>query len=237
MGEPLIAFAAQLGDDPLETSIDDFARVLSVTVADVRGVLGATRASIGGLLRTIRPFVQLYAGESAARHFVTGGGLSTVEDVVKALSALGIEFPDDLALFVRRCREAGSVEAVAKEIRVDLAALNAALEELGAPYVPIDLKAEHQATLAAFLHRKEARLKEGIREAYRPQFNAGGDLTAYVAARDAPRLSLPDGVGRNFIELTQQLMEQWLDAWMKAASGRLAGARGAGAAQHSRSHF
>ena len=214
VGVPLIALSAQLGDNALDSSVDDFARVLGVPVIDIRGVLGAARTSIAVLIGTIRPFLQLLIGESAAKHFFMDGEYSTLEDVVNAVSALGIALPEDPATFVRRCRDVGSVEAIAKVLRVDLAALNVVLNQLGEPYLPIDLTSDHQATLAAFLSRKEPRLIEGIREAYRPQFEAGGNLTAYVAVRDAPRLSLPAGVGRALIELPQPLMEQWLGTWM-----------------------
>src|SRR5205814_670179 len=94
----------------------------------------------------------------------------------------------------------------------DLAALNAVLADLGSPYQVIDRTAVHQDTLAAFLQRHQALIRESVRRAYLPVFAAGGDLSAYVAARDAPLLTLPDGYGRRRLRLTQGELQEWLRA-------------------------
>jgi hypothetical protein len=54
-------------------------------------------------------------------------------------------------------------------------------------------------------------------------FLAGGDLAPFVAARDAPRPALPEGIGLTAIALPQAEMAAWLDAWM-AARGVVAAA-------------
>ena len=214
IGVPLLAFVAQLGADPLARTYQDYAQVLDVPVEDVRGVLGAARASVGTLLRTIRPFIFVYAGETAAASFVPGAGLMTDEDVIRAVDALGLSLPTTSAELVKLCREAGNLQGVALALRVDLAALNGAIGALGPPYVPIDLTERHQGALAGFLMRKEPLLRESIRQTFRPAFAAGADLAAYVAARDAPRPALPEGFGLNAIELSNAEMVGWLDGWM-----------------------
>jgi hypothetical protein len=72
VGEPLVAFAAELGIHALDSSYDDYAAVLNVPAEDIKGFLGAARASIGSLLRTLRPVVRMFAGEEEARRFVPG---------------------------------------------------------------------------------------------------------------------------------------------------------------------
>ena len=178
-------------------------------------MLGAARASIAALLRTLRPFVALAAGEEAARGFVPGAALATDDDVVRALephAALLAAPPLDL---IRRCREAGEVEPVALGLGVNLAALNAVLARLGPPYASVDLTARHQDTLARFLDRKEAFIRESIRATFRPNFNRAEDLADYVARRDTPRPTLPDGFGLRAIELPQVQLSEWLAAWME----------------------
>lgn len=61
-------------------------------------------------------------------------GLITEHDVAEAVAELGDWVSVDPADLIRRCRESGTVEAVAIALRVNLAALNAALEALGPPY-------------------------------------------------------------------------------------------------------
>ena len=213
LGEPLLAFAAQFGTDPLACNYEDYARVLDVPVEDVRGVLGATRASISNLLRFVRPFAMLFAGEETGRDFVVGAGVSTVEDILRNLRALAEALPVAPEDLVRRCREALDLEAIALGLRVDLATLNAILVALGPPYTPIDLTERHKNTLALFLDRREPLVRESIRATYRPRFERGEDLEKYVAARDAPRPTLPDGFGLRKIELPQSQLAMWLDAW------------------------
>ena len=60
--------------------------MLNVPLHDIRGFLGAARASIGNLLRTLRPLVTYYAGEEAGDRFVPGAGLVSEDDVEGALS-------------------------------------------------------------------------------------------------------------------------------------------------------
>ena len=214
LGEPLLAFAAQLGAEPLACNYEDYARVLDVPVEDVRGVLGATRASISNLLHFVRPFAMLFAGEETGSAFVLGAGVSTVDDIVQNLRAHAEALPVAPEDLVRRCQEARDLEAIALGLRVNLPALNAILGALGRPYAPIDLTERHKNTLALFLDRKEALVRESIRATYWPRFERGEDLTEYVAARDAPRPTLPDGFGLREIELPQSRLALWLDAWM-----------------------
>ena len=74
IGEPLLAFAAELGAHALDSSYEDYAAVLNVPVEDIKSFLGAARASIGKLLRVLRPLVGMFVGEEEASRFVPGSG-------------------------------------------------------------------------------------------------------------------------------------------------------------------
>ncbi|RJT30822.1 hypothetical protein D3227_29940 [Mesorhizobium waimense] len=214
IGEPLLAFAAELGARALDSSYEDYAAVLGAPIEDIRGFLGAARASIGNLLRTLRPLVAVFAGPEAASRFVPGLGLATEDDVVAALKLENHHLPVGHEEIVRRCRESADLAAIAVSLRIDLAKLNAELAALGPPYEPLDLTDRHVATLATFLIRNEPLIRESIRQSFRTRFDAGEDLTNYVAARAAPRLALPANYGITETELPQVRMQKWLDNWM-----------------------
>jgi hypothetical protein len=214
IGEPILAFAAQLGPDALSSSHEDYAAILNAPVEVIGRVLGAARASIGNMLRTLRPFIALFAGREAAAAFVTGGGLQSEDDVRVSVRALAHVLPMEPDSLVTRCREAGEVEPVAIALGVDLAQLNAAIERLGAPYAVVDLTDRHQATLAAFLTRKDRFIRESLRATFKPKFDLETDLSEYVHARDASLPPLPENFGRRAISLNQDIMQVWLDRWM-----------------------
>jgi hypothetical protein len=215
IGEPLQLFAAQLRPDPLACTETDYAEVLEATIEEIRGVLGSARAALAALLRTLRPFAVLYGDEGTGRAFAPGGGLGSEDDVLQALTALGAALPVPPAEMLQRGRQ-GDVRAVAIGIGVDLAALNAVLATMGSPYGPVDLTELHRDALSTFLTRREASVRESIRLAFRGTFEAGGDLSAYVTARDAPRPAMPDGFGLTSITLPQTLMTGWLASWLAA---------------------
>lgn len=214
IGEPLLAFAAELGAHGLTASVDDFAAILNVPVGEVKSVLGAARASITDLLRTIRPFIAYFAGLEEADRCVAGSGMAHENDLIAALDRIADRLPEPPKDLVRRCRDTSEVATIAIRLRVDLGRLNEVIAALGAPYVAIDLAGRHQATLATFLGRKESVIRESIRETFRPAFHAGEILSGYVAARDAARPTLPTDFGLQHVELTTAEMQGWLDQWM-----------------------
>ena len=214
VGEPLLAFAAELGVIGLSASFDDYASILGVPADEIRNVLGAARASIASLLRTIRPIVAYLLGLEQAERFVVGTGLTSEEEVVAALDGSGDALPEPPRDIVRRCRDSGDVAAIAIALRMDLRRLNEVLASLGTPYAEIDLTSRHQATLAAFLSRKEAPVRESIRVSYREAFESGASLAPYVTARDTARPELPLGYGTEHVDLSSDTMQGWLDDWM-----------------------
>lgn len=221
IGEPLLAFAAELGADPLSASYEDFAAVLNVPVEDVRGFLGAARASIGNLLRSLRPFVSYFAGPAEADRFVPGAGLVSEDDVAGALTTVAEHLPIRPQELLGRCRETKDLATIAAALQVDLAAFNQRLVDLGPPYQPVDLTERHTATLAAFLTRKEPQIRESLRQSFWPRFVAGENLGAYVEARATPRPVLPQDFGIRAIELTQAQMQDWLEGWMQEREAKL----------------
>jgi len=217
IGEPILAFAAQLGPNALASNHEDYSAILNMPVEVIGRVLGASRASIGNLLRTLRPFVALFGGQDAAADFVTGRGLHCEDEVKASLMALEHLLPVEPDSLIKRCREAGEIEPVAIALGVDLARLNAELESLGPPYTQLDFTDRHQATLSAFLTRKDRFIRESVRASFRGVFASGADLSRYVQTRDAALPILPEGFGRLAISLDQDVMQGWLDSWMTAS--------------------
>jgi len=214
VGEPLLAFAAELGAQGLSATFDDYANILGVPADEIKNVLGAARASISGLLRTIRPIIGYYAGLEVAERFVVGGGMVNEEDVVTLLDKLGSQLPEQTRDLVRRCRDTSDIAAIAIALRMELAPLNEVISTLGPPYVAIDLTSRHEATLSAFLARKEGTIRESVRASFRQAFDAGESLAKYIAARDAARPVLPPGYGTEHTDLAGDKMQSWLDDWL-----------------------
>jgi hypothetical protein len=208
IGEPLLAAAALLADRA--PTIEALSQVFDVPVEEVRGVLRDARSAGPELARLARPFLQLWSGQAAAAALAPGGGLLTEDELVAAIDAAAPQPPISGGDLVQRCRECGGIEALALSLDVDLAALNAVLTDLGPPYQVIDRTAAHQESLAAFLQRRQALIRESVRSAFRPAFEAGGELNAYVAARDALPLTLPEGIGQRRLRLTQDELDGWL---------------------------
>jgi hypothetical protein len=215
IGEPLQLFAAQLRPDPLACTETDYAEVLEITVEEVQGVLRSTRTPLSSLLRTLRPFAQLYGGEAAGHAFAPGGRLTSQDDILRALTAIEPELPLSAADLLQRAR-VSEARSLAISLGVDLAALNDVLAAVGPPYAPIDRTKHHRETLAAFLDRSEPMVRESLRASYLSVFRSRGDLSAYVKAMDAPRPELPHGYGHTSIALTSASMTEWLGAWLAA---------------------
>lgn len=214
IGEPFANFAAQLlavGPSPTHA---DYAEILGLPLEEVQGVLGTARASTSAARRLLLPFVFLYCGQEAAGAFAPDGRLVTDEDIAAALLALDAQLPLPAADVFTRARIAPDVEALAGAFDVDLAALNNVLTKLGPPYRAIDRTPLHQATLAAFLSREQASIRETLRQHFRAAWVELGDLTTYCAARASTPIALPDGIGLSQLGVSQGDMKSWLGTWL-----------------------
>jgi hypothetical protein len=214
IGEPLLAAAALLADR--SPSVENLSHVFDVPAEEVRGVLRDARSAGPELARLARPFLQLWSGQAVAAALAPGTGLLTEDELATVIDAATPPPPVAGRDLIQRCRECGGIEALALSLDVDLGALNAVLADLGQPYEVIDRTAAHEETLAAFLQRRQALIRESVRNAFRPAFDGGGDLAAYVAARDSPRPTLPDGIGQQRLQLRQGELEGWLRAQLAA---------------------
>lgn len=214
IGEPLSALAAALELNGHAPTAEDYASVLSLPVPEILGVLGTSKSSTAMLRRVLLPIIYLYAGEAAAVPFGPDGPLVTEEDVTASLDLIADRLPMSSSELLARARETSSVEALAIAMDTNLASLNPILEKLGPPYQPIDRTSAHGVTLAAFLSRQQAFIRESIRGHFRPLWASFVDLEPYRAARAAPPLALPDGVGLAQISISQAEMQAWLATWL-----------------------
>ncbi len=214
IGEPLSALAAALELDGHAPTADDYASVLSLPVQEILGVLGTAKASTSTLRRLLLPFVYLYADQAAAVPFGPDGPLITEEDVAAALATVAEKLPLPPPELLARTREAASIEGLAIAIEADLSTLNAILERLGSPYQPIDRTATHEVTLAAFLSRQKAFIRESIRTHYWSAWSSFADLEPYLSARAAAPMELPEGLGRSKVSISQSVLHEWLAKWL-----------------------
>lgn len=214
IGEPLSALTAALELNGHQPAPEDYASVLALPVQEVLGVLGTAKGSTRTMRRVLLPFVYLFAGKEAAIPFGPDGPLVTDDDVAAALDNVGTDLPLHPHELLARAREAGSVENLALSIEADLSALNQILENLGSPYQVIDRTAQHQMTLAAFLSRQSAFIRESFRAQFWSLWRGFGDLELYNVARSAAPLALPHGVGRSQIIITQAELHSWLAKWL-----------------------
>jgi hypothetical protein len=214
IGEPFANLAAQLlaaGPSPTHA---DYAEILGLPLEEVQGVLGTASASTSAVRRLLLPFVYLYCGRDAAASFGPDGSLVTDEAIAAVLAALGEKLPLPASEVFARARIAPDVEALASEFDVDLAALNAILAALGPPYRVIDRTPLHQASLAAFLSRQQAAIRETLRQHFRSAWAELDDLTAYCVARGSTSVALPGGIGLSQLSVSQADMKSWLATWL-----------------------
>jgi hypothetical protein len=214
IGEPLLALAAALVPINNAPTAEDYAGILALPLAEVLGVLGATRGSTSTMRRLLLPFVYLFAGQEVAKAFGPDGELATDEEVATALERVAEQLPIAPAELLARTKEVASVEALALSINTDLTTLNPILAELGPPYKVIDRTTAHEMALAAFLTRQSTLIRESLRARYRPTWDQRGDLAPYRAARAAAPLSLPDGIGLTHGALSQAMLQGWLTQWL-----------------------
>lgn len=215
LGEPMIGFAAQLQQIGEGVTPAALASTLGLSVQDVSALLKDARAILSDLCRVARPFLILWGDERLAETVLDPSRLAGESDLVAAIAQCGLGIAGDAASFVEVCRS-GSVEAVALQFDVDLAALNTILEELGPPYVVVDRSAHHSDGFAAYYLRRQGEVREAVRRAYRPGF-LRGDLETYVAMRDRPAPEPPPGIGLTKLRSDAVTWQKWLDDWLMEA--------------------
>lgn len=209
--DALYAVAARMLQTGKGATAQGLAEALDLAHDDVLAAMQDSRTIIGALLHVTRPFIRLWCGPPAMEELLDKHRPTNEADLIAA-SDNHSAIPVSGRRLVEACRS-GSVENAALDLHVDLAALNAVLQELGAPYRPIDRTAHHEEAFGRYLLRQQARIRESIREAYRDDFMAG-DLSHYVTARDAPAPIVPAGTGLCLLRSESTDWASWLMDWL-----------------------
>lgn len=190
---------------------EGLAEALDVAPADVIAAMQASRSLIAALLHVASPFIRLWGATTAVERILEDHRLSTEGDLVAALDDL-VSIPVSGSRLLEACRR-GSVETAALDLEVDLASLNAVLEELGAPYRPIVRTAYHEEMFNNYYLRQKARVRESIRQAHRADFRSG-NMARYLATRDAAAPTIPQGIGYSLMRSGSAEWASWLGDWL-----------------------
>jgi hypothetical protein len=215
IGEPLLALAATLISSGPFPYPADYARALSLSVQEIIAVLGTSRAFVAEYAKVLRPFVQMFSGETVAAQLAPGADVPTEGDLLSILCTVEASLPVTGHELLLRCRESPKISALAVALDVDLQQLNDVLLELGPPYTIIDMTAEHDVTLAGYLSRQASFIRESIRASFRPLFAKGENLAPYTRARDSAPLRLPVGFGLQRTSLPASILSKWLAQWLQ----------------------
>jgi hypothetical protein len=124
--DPLYAVACRLHQSGRGVTAEGLGAALELASEDVMAAMKDSRSVIATLLHVVRPFARLFDREAVFEALLNSPGVITEGDIVRAFD--DAPWPVTGAKLVDACR-AGSIEAAALQLNVDLAALNDALEE------------------------------------------------------------------------------------------------------------
>ena len=214
---------ARLYDEASAPSDDDYAMIFNQPVTRVRSVLDLVRGEMDLVLFWLCPLVWMTAGRDAVGEFEKAAASArTEEDIHVALGTL--KCPPSLSAdeLIAACKAAITGADLVRQLGLDLAHYNKAAVDLGSKYELLDFSTEHADTFRRFMADQQRQVRESLRVHFLHSFDAGGDLSNYVAIRDdAPS---PDPAwGTTYLDLPEQTMKDRLAKHLADADVTLIG--------------
>ena len=214
---------AQFHDEASAPSDEEYAMIFNQPVTRVRPVLDLVRSELDRVLYWLRPLVWMMAGRDAVDEFdKASASAGTEEGINAALHTLKCPPPLSPDELIAACKATITGADLVRRLGLDLALYNKAAEELGSQYKPLDFSTEHADTFRRFIADRKREVRESLRVHFVHAFDAGGDLSDYVAIRD----STPDpdsAWGATYLHLPEQAMKDRLATHIAEAGVTLIG--------------
>jgi hypothetical protein len=202
---------------PSTPTDQELARALECGVEDVRRLRAEMRASIETVLERLRPALQYFAGEEAARTLESAmPELKSKDAVAAVLQDTAEHLPLPIEELLRACEEL-DLPDLRDKLGMDFRRFNVVLSQLGPPYRPYHYAQEHADAFDALKQNNRPRILAALKARFMPEFLAGGPLALYVKLRGLETLQ-PDPVWLDIcIRPSDPMMEQRIDEWLAAA--------------------
>jgi hypothetical protein len=219
MGQAQAAAEIRAAALALQRSVDEWreptdlelAQALRCAPEAVTDVLKNLRTSTDELRHLIAPFVGVLAGVESARR-LEDEPVGSVDELKGLLAQLvGPENADGLWDAASR---AESIDDIRRETSTNLGTLNHVLFELRRPR--LHFKESNEASLRAYLNDDRVTILQDLRLRFLAEFDAFGDLTAYVEARDFHDLMPDSGWLDEFEYPPAEVLAAHVDQWMAA---------------------
>jgi hypothetical protein len=229
LGTAMRAGALQLArryEDVSAPSEDDYAMIFNHPVPRVRAVLQLVRSELNRVLYWLRPVVWIMVGRGIVDHLdAIPKAVQTEASIRDALVA----FEHSLALsvddLIAACKNTISGSDLVRQLGLDMARYNEAVNALGSQYLLLDFSTEHANTFRRFVADRQRQIRESLRVHFVQAFDTGSDLSNFVAIRDAT--PDPDPAwGTMYLDLPEKVMEDCLSRYFAEAGVRLIGEEG-----------
>ena len=185
----------------------------------VRESLRSLRQVVDSLIELLRPAILASAGRDASKHFeAVIPSVENETDLQDVLRQIGADWPICADKLLESSKQNDEIDGLRRDLGIVLSEFNAALRYLGPPYREISFAEEHEQQFKAFLTAHRDDIQRAIRAAFQTAFDAGQDLSAYLATSRLDGLTpLPEWATRHE-ELADPLMLHRVNEWLESRS-------------------
>jgi hypothetical protein len=182
----IAALARRADSDELMTPTDDdYSHALGESVARISEVRRGLRAVVDDLVHLLRPVAFHLAEVDLLQLMAAAGDNIDTDNAIEALLEPWFANRADgvtAGLLVAKAREVGTLADLRDALGLDYRSFNGTLAALGRPYAPFRNAEGQELAFAAHLAGRRTSVADALRAAYIASFDAGDDLSDYVAS-------------------------------------------------------
>jgi hypothetical protein len=192
----------------------EIAAAIGTEERDVDDTLAAASAMSGRAAQLLLPMAA-YCALTEVEERLAGllrdesGGIDLDDAFSDIATALGVDPPR----LHKSIGLAQGLDSIAREFKLDLPRLNAAVRRLGPPYLPIDNRAEHEAVFKGAVAERRTELVQQARAGFLSAFDAGLELSQYVLARELTGLTADPAWAEEYLELSDDAIDAQIASW------------------------
>lgn len=197
----------------------DWANAFGKSEETIRRIRQSMRGSLVVALEFLKPIVGYYVGKEAAKSLSATEDELSEEGLLEFLEKVSASLPMGARELLELCSGASDLGSLRDTLRIDYAAFNRALGELG--HRPIWNEEGHLQAFDYFTRENRERILGCIRENFLGRFTRGADMTAYVSARDSLDTLAPNPEWLDLCHLpSAPLMTARTDEWLRGVGAK-----------------